>query len=143
MFEKLKELREYEGLKQREIAEILHVKRSTYAGYENGKDIIPLEKLNDLANFYHTSLDYLIGNTPTKEQVMEIQRINLIEVSKNIKTFRKENHLTQEKLAQKLNCSQSSIHKYENEKCLITTSYALEFTKQYHYSLDKLLGRKK
>ena len=51
MLEKLKELREYEGYTQEEIATFLKVVRSTYAGWESGKDIIPLSKLNDLANF--------------------------------------------------------------------------------------------
>lgn len=143
MLDKLKEIREYEGLTQQEVAEKLQVKRSTYAGWENGKDIIPLERLNELANLYHTSLDYLIGNSPTKEQVLEIQKINRVEFSQNLKNFRKEKHLTQEKLAEKLKTSQANIHKYETNKSLITTTYALEFSKQYHYSLDKLLGRKK
>ena len=143
MLDKLKELREYEGLTQREVAEKIHVDRSTYAGWENGKDIIPLKRLNDLANFYHTSLDYLIGNSPTKEQVEEIQNINQEEFSKNFKEFRLEKNLTQKKLAKKINMSQPNVHKYESQKSLITTNYALEFSKQYQYSLDKLVGRKK
>ena len=109
----------------------------------DGKTAKPLNRLNELANLYHTSLDYLIGYSPTKEQVLEIQKINKQEVSSNLKKFRKEKNLTQKKLAEKLNTSQSNIHKYENNKCLITTTYALEFTKQYNYSLDKLVGRKK
>ena len=143
MFEKIKELREYEGLSQQEVADQLNVKRSTYAGWESGKDFIPLKRLNDLANLYHTSIDYLIGNSPTKEQVLEIQKINRQAFAENLKNFRKEKNLTQEKLAEKINTSQPNIHKYETNKSLITTTYALEFTKQYHYSLDKLLGRKK
>lgn len=99
MLEKLKELREYEGYTQKDIAKILKVKRSTYAGWESGKDIIPLRKLNDLANYYHTSLDYLIGNSPTREQIDEIQKIDLKIVSKNLKDFRKTKKLTQKDFA--------------------------------------------
>lgn len=143
MLDKLKELREYEGLTQEEVAKILHVKRSTYAGWESGKDIIPLRKLNDLANFYHTSLDYLIGKTLTKEEVIEMQKINSKVVAKNLKDFRKSQNLTQQEFAEKITTSQPNIYKYENDKCLITTTYALEFSKQYNYSLDDLVGRKK
>ena len=39
MLDRLKELREYEGLTQKEVADRLHVDRSTYAGWENGKAI--------------------------------------------------------------------------------------------------------
>lgn len=143
MLEKLKELREYEGLTQSDIAKYIHVKRSTYAGWESGKDIIPLQKLNDLANFYHTSLDYLIGKSPAMEEIKLIQSIDIKIVSKNLKNFRESKNLTQKEFAKKITTSQANIHKYENEKCLITTTYALEFVNQFNCSLDELVGRKK
>lgn len=143
MLERLKEMREYEGLTQQEVAKVLKVARSTYAGWEIGKDVIPLKKLNDLANFYHTSLDFLIGKSPTMEEVKEIQKIQTATVSQNLKEFRETKHLTQKQFADVLTTSQSNIHKYENEKGLITTYYALEFCKHYDYSLDELIGRHK
>lgn len=143
MFARLKELREFEGVTQEEIASYLKISRSTYAGYESGKDMIPLEKLNMVANYFQTSLDYLVGESPSRDKILEVQSINKQNVSKTIKKIRKENHLTQKEFANSLKTSQSNIHKYEKEKALITTYYALEFSKQYHYSLDKLVGRKK
>lgn len=143
MFGKLKELREYEGYTQEDIAKVLKVKRSTYAGWESGKDIIPFRKLHILANFYHTTMDYLVGNSPTRKEVLEIQTMNTEVVSNNLKEFRKLKGLTQKEFAKKIKTSQSNIHKYENNKCLITTNYVLEFSKQYNYSLDELIEDKK
>ncbi len=143
MLGKLKELREYEGYTQEYVANYLKVERSTYASWEIERDTIPLRKLNDLANLYHTTLDYLVGNSPTMEEVKEIQSIDTKFVSKNLKDFRTSKHLTQKEFAKKITTSQPNIHKYENNKCLITTNYALEFSKQYNYSLDTLVGRKK
>lgn len=143
MLEKLKEIREYEGYTQEDIAKVLKVKRPTYAGWETGKDMIPLPKLNILANFYHTSLDYLIGRSPTKEEIKNVQEINKTSVAQNLKKLREDENITQKELAEKIATSQPNIHKYENEKSLITTYYALEFCKQYDYSLDLLVGRKK
>lgn len=60
-FEKMKDIREEKKLKQREIAEILGVDRSTYAGWETGKDTITLRKLFKLSNYYKISIDYLTG----------------------------------------------------------------------------------
>lgn len=142
MFEKLKEIREYEGLTQNEVAKRLNVKRATYAGWECGKDIIPLRKLNDFANLFHVSLDYLVGNAPDIKIISTTQDIDQQIVANNLKNFRIKNNLSQKKMADSINTSQSNIHKYETGKALITTAYALEFTKQYNYSLDKLVNRK-
>ncbi len=143
MFEKLKEIREYEGLTQEEVAKKLHVKRATYAGWECGKDIMPFSKLYEFAHLFHTSLDYLVGTSPNPDYLHQKAFLNAATVSKNLKDFRKKNHLTQKEMAEAINTSQSSIHKYENGKCLITTTYALEFSKHFHYSLDDLVDSKK
>jgi len=143
MFEKLKELREYEAKTQKETAKYLHVTRATYAGWECGKDIIPLRKLNELANIYKVSLDYLVGLTPTLKVRNTNIEIDKSAVSENIKLIRLANHLTQEELAESIKTSQANIHKYENGKSLITTMYAMELVKNYNSSLEKLIQKKR
>ena len=49
-FERLKQIRETQELTQKELANILNVERSTYAGWETGKDTIPLRRLNKLCD---------------------------------------------------------------------------------------------
>lgn len=143
IFERLKEIRKYEDYKQKDIAKILNVERATYAGWESGKDIMPLRQLFKIANNYQLSLDYLTGlNNNDKKMISKKDEIDLKEVAERLKNFRIENHLTQEQVAKVLQTTQSNIHKYETGKCLITTMYALEFSKHYSYPLDKLLGRK-
>ena len=44
-FEKIRKIRKQKKLKQRDLAKILNVERSTYSGWETGKDTIPLRKL--------------------------------------------------------------------------------------------------
>ena len=143
-FKRLKEIRTYEGLTQQNIADILNVKRATYAGWETGKDIMPLRQLNKVANNYQISLDYLTGLSDNDQKMKSKlnDEINVETVAKNLKQYRKENHLTQTDVVEALQTTQSNIHKYETGKCLITTMYALEFAKQFSYSLDELLGRK-
>ena len=65
---RLKYLREDNDVKQKELAEYLNIKQNTYSQYENGKREIPIELLWKLADFYNTSVDYIIGRTenPTK-----------------------------------------------------------------------------
>jgi len=62
---KLKELREERGLLQREVAEQLQVKRTTYCAWENNDNQIDFENLKKLADFYNVSIDYILGYEPT------------------------------------------------------------------------------
>ena len=61
--QRLKEIREDKDLLQKEVADYLNIKQQQYSEYEIGKRLIPINYLNDLANFYETSIDYLIGRT--------------------------------------------------------------------------------
>lgn len=48
---------------QHELAERLHVRQNTLSQYENGQRQIPLNLLVELALFFNTSTDYLLGLT--------------------------------------------------------------------------------
>lgn len=61
--ERMRELREEKGLTQTELAKYLEVTQKTYSRYENDERLIPLEKLILLADFYQTTLDYLVGRS--------------------------------------------------------------------------------
>lgn len=141
MILKLKYLREYEGYTQEEVAKMLGVKRATYANWEIEKDFMPLNRMKDFANIFHVSLDYVIGFTDKFEKCDKEIEIDKRIVAENLKKYRKENNLTQIEMAKILKTSQSNYNNYENGKTLITTSYALEFSKKCHYSLDKLLKK--
>lgn len=60
---RLKDLREDKDLLQKEIAEILNIKQQQYSRYELGKNDVPVSILIELAYFYNTSIDYLVGIT--------------------------------------------------------------------------------
>ena len=62
-FERIRNLREDNDYKQIQLANYLCIKQSTYSDYENGIINIPIEAFIKLANYYHTSVDYLVGLT--------------------------------------------------------------------------------
>lgn len=64
MFHRLAELRADHDIKQVELAAYLNITQATYSDYENGKINIPVESLVKLADYYHVSLDYLVGREP-------------------------------------------------------------------------------
>ena len=60
---RLYELREDNDLKQRELAALLNCSQVCYYYYELGRREIPLALLMKLADFYKTSVDYLLYRT--------------------------------------------------------------------------------
>lgn len=63
---RIRDLREDADLTQKEIAEYLMCDQSLYSKYERGERVLPLDTAIKLAQFYHTSLDYLVGLTSTR-----------------------------------------------------------------------------
>ncbi len=63
MIERLRALREDRDLTQQDLAELLHVHQSTYSDYELERINIPIRALKRLAEFYQTSVDYILGLT--------------------------------------------------------------------------------
>ena len=66
-FERLKDIREDKDLDQKDIAEILKITQQQYSLYETSQRIIPVDKLVILADYYNTSVDYLLGRTDIRE----------------------------------------------------------------------------
>lgn len=64
---RLKDLREDKEMAQKQIADILNTTQQQYSKYEQGIRLIPIDKLDILANFYETSTDYILGRTNIKE----------------------------------------------------------------------------
>ena len=62
-------MREDNDLTQQKIADVLMCDQSLYSKYERGKRDIPLTLLIKLADFYGTSLDYLVGRTRSPDFV--------------------------------------------------------------------------
>lgn len=65
---RLKDLREDKDLKQKDIAKLLNTTQQQYGKYELGIRLIPIDKLDILATFYNTSIDYIVGRTNEKEK---------------------------------------------------------------------------
>lgn len=66
-YRRIRDLREDENLSQRQLAELLHMHKTTYARYETGEREIPLNVAILLARHYKVSLDYIAGLSPHKE----------------------------------------------------------------------------
>lgn len=59
----IRNLREDRDLTQREMAEILNMSQTGYSKYETGENDIPTAILIRMADYFGTSVDYLLGLT--------------------------------------------------------------------------------
>ena len=139
--EKLKELRESNDIKQIDLCKILDISNNGYWNYENEYQIIPIKYLNTLCNYFNVSIDYIFSFTNTSQYENNIEEIDNILAGRRLKEFRKDNKLTQEKLASILNTVHSVITKCENGSQLIATPFLYTICKKYNISADYLLGK--
>ena len=67
VYKRIRDLREDSDLYQKNMARILNCSQQTYSDYECGKLDIPTEVLLKLADFYDTTVDYILGRTDQRE----------------------------------------------------------------------------
>ena len=68
-FQRIQDLRIDSDLSQKKIGDILHISQRSYSHYETGSRNIPIEMLIRLADYYDTTIDYLVGRTDNKEPI--------------------------------------------------------------------------
>lgn len=82
----LKELRKQNNLSQQKLADILHVSQQSVYKYENNITSPDIETLIRMADYFNTSIDYLVEHTdiphkiePVKENMLNEDETKLIE----------------------------------------------------------------
>ena len=135
---KIKEIRINAKINQKETAKRLNVNRSSYAMWESGNEIIPIKRLLDFSNIFNVSIDFCLGLNTKNNQITNYNKEKSIT---RLKEFRKEQKLTQEKLAKILNTNKSVICGYEKGRYIIATPFLYQICKKYNISADYLLGK--
>lgn len=139
--ERLFLLREENDLTQEKMGLIVNTKKWSITKWKNGKEIIPLPKLNIYANYFNVSMDYILKLSNNKNTTTKHLELDPKIVGNNIKQIRKDNNISQRELAKKLGTTQSVIYGYESGKFLILTAFAYQICIKYNVSMDWLCGR--
>lgn len=134
---RLKELRKENKFTQEDIAKKLNMTTSGYGYYEQGRTYPPIEILNEIANIYSVSVDYLLGNTTTNLENNSTELSILIGF--RIKSLREMHNITQTELGNKLNVSKATISKYESGKVEPSIASLISLSKLFNVSIDFLL----
>lgn len=137
------ELRQDSDKTQSDIALILKVNGvngNTYLKWEKCINDMPIEKCVELANYYNTSLDYLLGLSNIHKNIQEKRIINYQLLSQRLLQLRKEANLSQQVLGDKLGFMQRTYANYESGKRIPTVLKLLTVAQFYNVSFDYLVG---
>lgn len=76
---RLRELREDRDLLQKDIAKAIGLSQRNYSYYETEQSMLTADILRSLANFYNTSIDYLLYETderkPYTKSIMKMKKV--------------------------------------------------------------------
>ena len=142
-FGKIRDLREDHDLKQFEVAKILGVKRTTYAMWDLGDVDFPMEKLVELARYFHTNVEYMLNLTSDNREVFYEKDITVEFIGNQLKRYRLKLKKTQREFAKVLNIRQSSYSYYEDGKTRIPTNKLVLLAMTYHIPINYICGGKR
>lgn len=90
MIENLKALREAAAVSQKQLAEAIGVSQQSINKYENHNIEPDIETLIRIADYFNTSVDYLIGHTSVKHKIENVTAYELnAEESRIVDNYRK------------------------------------------------------
>ncbi len=136
-----KALREYNNLKQQDIADILRVPKPTYAHWEQLINGMPLNTCNTLANYYGVSVDYLLGISDDEQYPNSLDKIDYDIMCQRMREIRKKHKLLQREVGAKVGFPLNTYASYERGDSIPTTLKLFYIADFYHCSMDYLLGR--
>lgn len=79
MLKNLKSLRDEKGLSQQNLAEVLDVSQQAVNKYENQNIEPNIDSLKKLADYFETSIDYLVGYTEIRHKIEPVSPYELNE----------------------------------------------------------------
>lgn len=73
MLPNLKRLRKEHGVSQQRLADAIHVSQPSINKYENHNIEPDIEILMRMADYFHTSVDYIIGHTDVRRRIEPVE----------------------------------------------------------------------
>lgn len=135
----LKYAREDLEMTQEELGYVFGVKKATISNWENGYDIIPLNKLIKFCNLYDYSLDFIVGFARENKIYPKLDKVDKVKIGKKLKDLRKNLGLTQQQIADECSISRATYCHYELGMNLVSTLTLYTICKNHKISIDSFL----
>ena len=139
--EKAYQLRITKEMTQKEFAKMLDVSISYVSNWENGYNEITIPLLNKICNICDVSFDFMMGFSKKKNGTSKIEEVDKKYLGKRLKEIRKNEGLTQEKMAKRINTYRFLISDYETGRKSIRTADLKQICETFGYSADWCVGK--
>lgn len=140
-YKRIKDLREDHDYTQDYIANYLETNRSSYANWESGDNLIPLDKLDMLSVFYNVPFSYLLGIKNKFDKNVKIKKIDYDKLLENLNNYRNELNLTYQQIADYLKVSKATAFKYYNDQLTIPTDALVLLGELNKCDIDELCNK--
>lgn len=140
-YKRIKDLREDHDYTQDYIANYLETNRSSYANWESGDNLIPLDKLDMLSVFYNVPFSYLLGVKNKFDKNIKIKKIDYDKLLENLNNYRNELNLTYQQIADYLKVSKATAFKYYNDQLTIPTDALVLLSELNKCDIDELCNK--
>jgi transcriptional regulator with XRE-family HTH domain len=137
---RIKELRELDGMTQTELGEYLDVQAAAVSKYENGDVALTAEIIKNLCKIFNVSSDYLLHISDEYDNTSD-QALKNDEPSPGtrIKTLRQSRQMNQAELAELLQVQHAAVSKYERDKLNLSSDNLIQLSKIFNVSIDYIL----
>ena len=132
---RIRDLREDKDIPQKQVATYLMCDQSLYSKYERGERPVPLEIIVNLAEYYGTTVDYLVGLTDEGGPGQGPRKYE------KVRLLREEAGITREQAARLFHIPLKVYEGYENGSRPIPAQALCVMADHYKVSVDYLLGR--
>ncbi len=136
---RLKELREDNDLKQKDISLILKISREIYSQYETERYNISNDNLRKISKFYNKSVDYILYRTDNRLNYKQ-NNLNCIGNYNRLKHLRSNVYKTQKDIALDLVMPLRTYIQYENKSRSLNIQLLHTFANYFNTSIDYIIG---
>ena len=140
--QRIQHLREEFEYTQEFVAEYLECSRSTYANWETGNIIIPLEVASKLAVLYNVPLSFILGVGTIHLVDEQIKKIDYDYLRNRLRELKEKQKSSYDEISEYIDTNRSTTNRYFNGKIKIPTDKLILLCEFFNVDVDDLCGTK-
>lgn len=140
--QRIQHLREEFEYTQEFVAEYLECSRSTYANWETGNIIIPLEVASKLAVLYNVPLSFILGVGTIHLVDEQIKKIDYDYLRNRLRELKEKQKISYDEISEYIDTNRSTTNRYFNGKIKIPTDKLILLCEFFNVDVDDLCGTK-